>query len=75
MADDVQQQLLAFQEKAENEFERAAEDNNKRMEKLNMELQSIREDMQHRLDKIERLLMDAVHIGSSAKACDLSRGE
>jgi DNA anti-recombination protein RmuC len=75
MADDVQQQLLAFQEKAENSFDKVAKDNNELMEKLNMGLQSIREDMQDRLDKIERLLMDAVHIGSSAKACDLSRGE
>lgn len=79
MADDVQRQLLAFQEKTEDAFEKAAEDNNERIEKLrgemNVGLQSIREDMQHRLDNIERLLMDAVQSSASAKACDLSRDE
>lgn len=76
MADDVQQQLVAFQEKTENAFEKAAEDNEGRIEKLrgemNAGIQSIRDDMQYRLDKIERLLLDTVPRASNAKAATVT---
>ena len=58
----IEQQLWAFREQTESTFEKSAKENDEGIEKLRRELntglQSIRDDVQYRFERIERLLLE-----------------
>lgn len=57
----IEQQLVAFKERTENTFERMTQGNGEALksmrEEMNMGLKTIREEVQYRLERIERLLV------------------